>query len=253
MGRKKNLAIFQDGMSFAICAAMHDIITQPRTGRDTTRLAVWIGLFWAATYALLSVRASLITDGSAMWLSPLRLASISAGALLFGFALRAGMRSPQLARQPALILFHVAAAAVTIFAFGYIVDHIWSDSPHPLAAHIRWILFWAGYFGLGLAAFLAMHQSKAKGLRRTRTRAAAVVANPTISQPADEKTADAWALAVDVLADELVKQPSRGALIAHLERRAGYELADDAYGTAAAHNARVRLVAELAVRLKRAD
>ena len=227
---------------------MHDMISQPRTRRDDARLAVWVGLFWAATYLLLSVRAALITDGAA-WFSPLRLASITAGALLFGFALRAGMRSPQLARRPALLLFHVFAAAVTIFAFGYTVDHIWSSNPYPLSGHIRWILTWTGYFGLGLAAFLAMDQSRAKVRRRTRT----AVVPRTAAQPVDDATADSWSFALDVLADELAKQPSRDALIAGLERRAGYELVDDLDGTAAAHNARARLVAELADRLKRAN
>lgn len=227
---------------------MKDLISQRHTRRDDARLAVWVGLFWAATYLLLSVRAALITDGAAMWFSPLRLASISAGALLFGFVLRAGTRSPKLARQPALLLFHVLAAAVTIFAFGYTVDHIWSANPYPLSGHIRWILTWTGYFGLGLAAFLAVNQSRAKARSRSRTAAAARSAAP----PIDEKSADSWSFAVDVLADELAKQPSRDALIAELERRAGYELADDADGAAAAHNARVRLVAELAARLKRA-
>lgn len=228
---------------------MNDMISQRHTRRDDARLAVWVGLFWAATYLLLSVRAALITDGAAMWFSPLRLASISAGALLFGFALRAGMRSPQLARQPALLLFHVLAAAVTIFAFGYTVDHIWSANPYPLSGHIRWILTWTGYFGLGLAAFLAVNQSRAKARTRSRTAAAARAAARSL----DEKSADSWSFAVEVLADELAKQPSRDALIAALERRAGYELADDADGAAAAHNARVRLVAELAARLQRAN
>jgi hypothetical protein len=208
---------------------------------------MWVGLFWAATYLLLSVRAALIPDG-APWFSPLRLASISAGALLFGFALRAGTGSPHLARQPALLLFHVIAAAVTIFAFGYTVDHIWSSNPYPLSGHIQWILTWTGYFGLGLAAFLAMDQSRAKVRRRKRT----AVVPRTAAQPVDDATADSWSFALDVLADELAKQPSRAALIAGLERRAGYELVDDLDGTAAAHNARVRLIAELADRLKRA-
>lgn len=228
---------------------MNDMISQRHTRRDDAGLAVWVGLFWAATYLLLSVRAALITDGAAMWFSPLRLASISAGALLFGFALRAGTRSPKLARQPALLLFHVLAAAVTIFAFGYTVDHIWSANPYPLSGHIRWILTWTGYFGLGLAAFLAVNQSRAKARTRSRTAAAARAA----ARPLDEKSADSWSFAVEVLADELAKQPSRDALIAALKRRAGYELADDADGAAAAHNARVRLVAELAARLKRAN
>jgi len=228
---------------------MHDMISQPRTRRDDARLAIWVGLFWAATYLLLSLRAALITDGAAMWFSPLRLASITAGALLFGFALRAGMRSPQRARQPALLLFHVFAAAVTIFAFGYTVDHIWSSNPYPLSGHIRWILTWTGYFGLGLAAFLAVDQSRTRARRRKRT----AVATRTETQPIAETTADSWTFAVDVLADELAKQPSRDALIAALERRAGYELADDVEGAAAAHNARARLVAELADRLTRAN
>lgn len=229
---------------------MNDMISQPRTHRDDARLAVWVGLFWAATYLLLSLRAALITDGAAMWFSPLRLASITAGALLFGFALRAGMRSPQLARQPALLLFHVFAAAATIFTFGYTVDHIWSSNPYPLSGHIRWILTWTGYFGLGLAAFLAVDQSRVRARSRKRTAAAVPAAT---APPIAETTADSWAFAVDVLADELAKQPSRDALIAALERRAGYELADDAEGTVAAHNARARLVAELADRLKRAS
>ncbi|WP_077148846.1 hypothetical protein [Sphingopyxis sp. KK2] len=213
-------------------------------------MAVWVGLFWAATYLLLSVRAALITDGTAMWFSPLRLASISAGALLFGFALRAGMRSPQLARQPALLLFHVLAAAVAIFAFGYTVDHIWSTNPYPLSGHIRWILTWTGYFGLGLAAFLAVNQSRAKARTRSQT---AVAIPAATAQPIADTTTDAWSFAVDVLADELAKQPSRDALIAALERRAGYELADDVDATATAHNARAQLVAALADRLKRAS
>ncbi len=228
---------------------MHDMISHSRSRRDDARLAVWVGLFWAATYLLLSVRAALITDGTAMWFSPLRLASISAGALLFGFALRAGMRSPQLARQPALLLFHVFAAAVTIFAFGYAVDHIWSTNPYPLSGHIRWILTWTGYFGLGLAAFLAVNQSRAKARTRSRT----AVAKRAVASPIAETSADNWAFAIDVLADELAKQPSRDALIAALERRAGYELVDDVDGSAAAHNARGRLVTELADRLKRAN
>lgn len=229
---------------------MNDMISQPRTRREDARLAVWVGLFWAATYLLLSIYAVLVTDAAANWVSPLRLASISAGALLFGFALRASMRSPQRAREPALLLFHVIAAAVTIFVFGYTVDHIWSANPYPLSNHIRWILFWTGYFGLGLAAFLAVNQGRAK--MRTRSRIAMAVPAAT-AQPIAETTPDSWALAVDVLADELAKQPSRDALIAALERRAGYELADDLDGTAAAHNARARLVAELANRLKRAN
>jgi hypothetical protein len=241
--------------------AMYGPSTGSLTDRGAKRLAVWVALFWAFTYLLFTTRAQLAASDSAAWISSVRFVTISAGSLFFGLALWVVMQSSKSPSRLALLIVHIVGASLAVLAIRYVVDRAWADAPATIAQHVRWVLVWAGYFGLWLGAFLEMNRRQAVAIRASMVdfapasaaQGARLRASEETLRTSEQSTADAWEWIVDTLADELSKQepPARAALIKSLQHRAGYEISEDVTAAAPSHNARVQLV-ELLARKSRA-
>lgn len=114
-------------------------------------------LFCISTFALSAFRASLNPDEVFDLYNPKRIVLIAAGALVFWLAIRgrAGARPglPMLRRMvliglPGLVGLFGLAMALDIWVMG--------ETANLAARNMRWILLWSGYFGTGLAAWLAL-------------------------------------------------------------------------------------------------
>lgn len=114
-------------------------------------------LFCVSTFTLSAFRASLNPDEVFDLYNPKRIVLIAAGALVFWLAIRgrAGARPglPMLRRMalvglPGLAALLGLAVALDIWVMG--------ESANLAARNMRWILLWSGYFGTGLAAWLAV-------------------------------------------------------------------------------------------------
>lgn len=224
---------------------MYEQLTASFRSPDARSRAKWVALFWVFSYAILSVRAQLIASDISLWISGLRIVSITAGALFFALALWATVHLPTVAGRPAILLFNLAAAVLTILAIRYILAPESPNLQSAIGAHARWALVWAGYFGLSVGAFLIMNGKTAAA------HASPAVTSPgsvrAIGEPLDEPTVEAWAWFAVKLAEESGHRPreTKAALIAALRRHAGYEIADPIDCAAVEQKARIRLVEQL--------
>lgn len=114
-------------------------------------------LFCLSTFAISAFRASLNPDEVFDLYHPKRIVLIAAGALVFWLAIRgrAGARPglPMLRRMALVGLPGLAVLFVLAMAFDIWVMH---ETANLAARNLRWILLWSGYFGTGLAAWLAL-------------------------------------------------------------------------------------------------
>lgn len=214
-------------------------------------------LFWLFTYALLSFRAEMaLGDGFAL-LSGRRMLATSVGAALFGLVLgRIIMRPNASARRSAAIIATIFPASLAVLASRLLLDRLYYEQPLAVEDNIRWVLVWAGYFGLWVSASLALNLHAQSHVTHARVQA---VNRPTSAAPRETEIghraecppAEAWNWVVDALAVELaaVPPPERAALVHSLASQAGYELADELDPKSRAQNARVKLVQRLIKRL----
>lgn len=114
-------------------------------------------LFCISTFALSAFRASLNPDEVFDLYNPKRIVLIAAGALVFWLAIRgrAGAR-PGLPMLRRMVLIGLPGL-VGLFGLAMVLD-IWvmGETANLAARNMRWILLWSGYFGTGLAAWLAL-------------------------------------------------------------------------------------------------
>lgn len=232
---------------------MFQILQSSSPDRSAGRLVVWVGLFGSFTYLVLSAWAQIVFGDRYLWMSDVRLVSIAGGTLLYALVLRAAMRSRTDAGGPTMLALYVLGASLIMLALRYVADQALSDTPLAIGDHVMWVLVWAGYFGLWVSAFLEMEWRKTSAAPVIWTPVAAgkAAAADTPARPhrLDDGEAEAWSWIIDALADEMSRHPPevRTELLGNLQRRAGYELADDLNGAATAHNRRVALVERLAL------
>lgn len=119
-------------------------------------------LFCISTFALSSFRASLNPEITFELLNPKRIALIVAGAGIFWLAIRRtdrlrpdthGLRRILVIAVPGLVLLFTLAVGWDI-----LVDR---RMDNLAARNLRWILLWSGYFGTGIAAWLAVQYGAA--------------------------------------------------------------------------------------------
>ena len=245
--------LFRKINRLAIAFRMYQTLQSPSSDRSTTRLMVWVGLFASFTYLVLSAWAQIVFGDRYLWMSDVRLVSIAGGTLLYAHALRSAMRSRTSGGGLARLALHVVGASLIMLTLRYVANRTLSDTPLTIGEHVMWVLVWAGSFGLWVSAFLEMEWRKTSTapVIWTPVAAAGEVASarmPVRSHRLDDSEAEAWSWIIDALADEMSRHApeARAELLSHLQRRAGYELADDLNGTAMAHNRRVALVERLA-------
>ena len=245
--------LFRKINRLAIAFRMYQTLQSPSSDRSTTRLMVWVGLFASFTYLVLSAWAQIVFGDRYLWMSDVRLVSIAGGTLLYAHALRSAMRSRTSGGGLARLALHVVGASLIMLTLRFVDIRTLSDTPLTIGEHVMWVLVWAGYFGLWVSAFLEMEWRKTSTapVIWTPVAAAGEVASarmPVRSHRLDDSEAEAWSWIIDALADEMSRHApeARAELLSHLQRRAGYELADDLNGTAMAHNRRVALVERLA-------
>lgn len=114
-------------------------------------------IFCVSTFCVSAFRASLNPDEVFDLYNPKRIVLIVAGALVFWLSIhgRAGarpglkmLRRMALVGLPGLVVLFVLAMAMDIWVL--------HDTANMAAFNLRWILLWSGYFGTGLAAWLAL-------------------------------------------------------------------------------------------------
>jgi len=119
-------------------------------------------IFCVSTFCVSAFRASLNPDEVFDLYNPKRIVLIVAGALVFWLSIhgRAGarpglkmLRRMALVGLPGLVVLFVLAMAMDIWVL--------HDTANMAALNLRWILLWSGYFGTGLAAWLALRYGMA--------------------------------------------------------------------------------------------
>lgn len=237
---------------------MHGTLAVRSKGPEKFARATWLvpALFWFFTYAVLSVRAEIAFGGELPLVSGKRVLATSAGAVMFAMV-HAWIRKLS-ASSPAKLLSVIATvlpASIVVLGIRLLADKFLYEHPLSLGDNLRWVMVWAGYFGLWVSATLALklhHRAEETAqssleklsLREPppRSRVQVNLANYSL----DEVDWVCEALAIELAA---VPDRERLNLITALTKRAGYEIADELDPNYAVQNARVRLVQRLARRM----
>lgn len=188
-----------------------------RRSATPLRLPLTAIAFWIFTYLLLSVRAEMLRGDGFDVLSVKRLAATSVGAILLGLVLAASSGRNLSVSKRLAILGTIFPACAAVFAVRVMLDYFYYGTPLTLADDVRWVLVWAGYFGLWLSAALALSLGRV------------AVAAPVTPAALRGAAPEAWDWLADVIAEELAHVPGsrRAELADRLLARAGYESADE--------------------------
>lgn len=227
---------------------------RPTVGK--LHLPLVAALFCLFTYALFSLRAEIILGDSFQWLTAKRLVATLLGAGMFLSVLHVVGRSDKLsAAKLVAIISTILPASLAVLAARLLLDRFYYGQPLSAGDDVRWVLVWAGYFGLWVSGALALklHASSKGSLALARLLASqpTTLAQSTATSPATASTdAEAWTWLLDILAREMasVPPPKRLAILDRLMSQAGYECVDELYGSEPKQAARAALVRRLAGR-----
>lgn len=186
--------------------------------------------FWAFSYVLFSARAAL-RGTNPLASADIRFAATVAGALIVWLFLARGSRL--FAARPAI----VRVVATTVLGAGVVLaarllfSALTGDETHSMGENLLWVLVWTGYCGMALSLFTLSQRPAA------RIAAARPVADP-----------DSVDWLIDAIADEIGSTPDAvgDRILARVQARAGYRVADPDLPGAAAQNRRVELVERVA-------
>lgn len=204
-------------------------------------------LFWLFSYALFTSRVQLRGDeGVAALFTLRRLLTTAAGALIYAAVLRfAIFPVGRKAAHPLVLIAAVIPAAAAMVAIRVVVDPLVSQEPLPFSEHLRWVLVWAGYFGLWLIGFTAW---RLHGERTERTSAPVGIVAARTWRPLEQSSRsgpsrEALEDLIEAIADEAARLPEadRQALLSRLG--ATYAEADDPFGNADARRAVIARIA----------
>jgi hypothetical protein len=205
-------------------------------------------LFWAFTWSALTGRA-MLSGRDIDLLDPRRFFATSAGALIYWLVLNWIDRKARGASQSSVfpIIATILPASIAVLAIRLVTDWTFYETPSPPEQSLRWVMVWAGYFGMWVSGALALR------LQRTvpaKTSAAPVGTSALPAQPVSVEE-DALDWLIDACAEHLAEAPhsTKAALARHLIAKAGYPAADrlDEH----AHNARIDLAWSIAARLEK--
>lgn len=137
-------------------------LSEQRRFRLPRNAAVAAVLFCVTTFTISAFRASLNPDEVFDLWYPKRIVLIAAGALVFWLAIagrHAGRPGLPMLRRMVLVGL---PGLIALFGLAMALD-IWvmHDTANLAARNMRWILLWSGYFGTGLAAWLALSYGSA--------------------------------------------------------------------------------------------
>ncbi len=209
-------------------------------------------MFWIFTYSLFAYRAHLRYGDEYLLFSPQRFTGTLVGAGLFWLVMsnlvRASGNKPA---KPIAVIATILPASIVVLAARLVLGELVEGQVTELQANMRWVLVWSGYFGLWVSAALALHTAKLS--RRCHEAASPVAARPVVRQQPVELADSSAEWLIDELAAAMQAMPAARseALLDRLQQRAGYEIAGASDPLSAHHNARVRLVRELALRAPR--
>ena len=234
---------------------MTTILASPARRLDNALLqpARLAALFWIFTYSVLTARG-MLSDGGVDLLDPLRFVATSGGALIYWLVLHwIGRMARGVSQSSVLpILATILPASIAVLAIRLAADWMLSETPSPVEHSLRWVMVWAGYFGMWVSGALALRLQRAVPVkaRAASAEAVALAACRTAQTASVEQDALDWL--VDACADHLAAAPqtTKAALAAHLVASAGYDIADG-YDEQA-HNMRVDLALSIAARLEQA-
>lgn len=126
--------------------------------------SAWLAavLFCVSTFAISSFRASLNPEAVFELFNPKRVALIVAGAGVFWLAVKQAERHrPDLCGLGRMAMVALPGMAL-LFGIAVGWDVLIDPEPADIAArNLRWILLWGGYFGTGIAAWLAIQYAAA--------------------------------------------------------------------------------------------
>lgn len=220
--------------------------SKPQAQADWAPILTVAFLFWVFSYALFTSRMQLSgQETSAQLLVMRRLLTTAVGALFYAAVLRFVIFPPgRKPAHPAVLIFSVIPAAAALVAVRMLLDPLVSTEPLPLAEHLRWVLIWAGYFGLWLTGFQMWRTYADRGRPSTKAvahRSEAPSRRPVASEPAANQ---AVARLTAALSDELARLPEedRQALLNGPD--AGYAMSDDPLGSEERRRAIIASIAD---------
>ena len=236
---------------------MPSFYLQPSAARlPSANILLFAGLFWIFTFAALSVRTEMLLGDAFNLFTVRRVLGTTVGAIAFAFVLDCiACRARDNALNPASAIAAVLPASLIVLGARLAIDQLFYDLPLPLETNLKWVMVWAGYFGMWVSAALAfqMHRQIGRFEQAALPAAAAPAAASTAEKAATLDAAGlmAWEWTADVLAAELSTLPEadRNLVAARLIARAGYETADDPLGVASEQQMRMALARRIAARL----
>ena len=198
----------------------------PQRQASGLRSALFAALFWAFTYAVLTARAELLFGDGYDLIGARRIVATSTGALIYWLVLKWIERVARGASSSGVapIIATILPATVVVLAARLVYDQFYG-APSPLQENLRWVMIWAGYFGMWVSAALAFRmQQKRRTEVRSEPRAAA-------AERLDENRPTS-PLDFDRLVEESARHmasvpvATRQALAQQLLDRAGYHAAE---------------------------
>src|SRR6476660_6314133 len=129
------------------------------------RLTTLVGLFWAFTYVLLSIRGAILHDDWSRLVDINRLMTVTGGACAYALMLRHLEGGHRITLKGAVAWIIVATLAVMIVRLT--LDELMFDVPQGVGLNLLWSLTWSAYFALWVMGSLAFApQARAKAVGR---------------------------------------------------------------------------------------
>ena len=133
---------------------MTSLAAKPVQGfRGPGRILTLVGLFWAFSYVLLSIRGALFHDDWSRLVDNNRLLAVSVGAGAYGLVLKQLQGGVRVTFGRALSWIVLATLIVAVVRLS--VDELLFDVPQGLSVNLLFSLTWSAYFALWVMASLA--------------------------------------------------------------------------------------------------
>lgn len=198
----------------------------PVTG-DRRHANVFLALvFLVFTYALFTYRAYLRFGDAYQETSTIRLLPIMVGAALYWLVLSKlidGTRDRT--GKPLAVVATILPASIVVLLARVILDQLGATNPNGFPGDLRFVMVWAGYFGLWVSASLLLRTMNVPPQQSAtpifKPLAPAYVANPTVHRV---RLSPAERISVEIAG---LPEAERRALIQEFAVPLGYETADE--------------------------
>ena len=197
------------------------------------RLISLVGLFWAFTYVLLSIRGAVFHDDWSRLIDNNRLMAVTVGAGAYAMMLRQLASGHRVTLKGAIIW--IAGATLAVMIVRVTLDELMFDVPQGIGVNLLWSLTWSAYFALWTMGSLAF----APEVQARLAERADILASP-----ADPESLELLIGAI-VAEAKTLERADRARLAAKMLELGGYESTEGS----ARDNERARLAIRLAARL----